>query len=200
MGYRASWLENTGAIADHHESVIHAFDREIPERPMNMLLVGVRNGGSLEVWRSALPEGAQVIGLDNNPDCQALPGVEILECDATVKHAVRAALRGRVFDVVIDSTSTMQPYVWPFLRAGGLYVYEGYRPEMMLMLANDLALDDDSWLPIEEVMRIGVYPGCLVVEKRYPRVIPYMDLMTGNFSDVIPEETLLARGVRRVVV
>jgi hypothetical protein len=199
MGYRAHWLNHAGAVSTHNEATLHAFDREIQVRPgMSVLLVGVGNGGGLEIWQALTPDGT-VKGLDPNPACQSLPGVTVIQCDPTERDAVRAALRGSWWDAVIDSTGTMQPYVWPFLRPGGTYVYEGYNVDMSLILVRDLALEDDSWLPIEEVMRVDTYQSCLVIEKRNPRVVPYMDVVTGNFADVIPEADLYAAGMKRVI-
>jgi hypothetical protein len=39
-----------------------------------------------------------------------------------------------------------------------------------------------------------------VIEKRYPRVIPYIDIAVGNFADVTGEEELMRQGVKRVLV
>jgi hypothetical protein len=199
MGYRAHWINHAGAVSQHNEITLHAFDREVPARPVAMLLVGVGNGGAVEIWQAALPEGSTVRAIDADPRCADLPGINVATVDATDKDAVRAALRGYWFDVVIDSTRTMQPYVWPFLRPGGTYIYEGYNVDMALMLARDLALQDDSWLPIEEVMRVNAYQECLAVEKRTPRVVPYMDIVTGNFADIVPEMDLYAAGAKRVI-
>ena len=44
-------MRHAGSVSRHSEVVLHAYDREIPIRPMRMLLIGVENGGSLEVWR-----------------------------------------------------------------------------------------------------------------------------------------------------
>lgn len=199
MGYRDNWLNHAGAVAVHNEATLHAIDRTIPLRPLAMLLVGIGNGGAVEVWRKTLPEGSTVTAVDANPDAENLPGIGAIICDPTNRDAIRQALRGNWFDVVIDSTNTMQPYVWPFLRAGGAYIYEGYNPDMMLMLIRDLALGDDSWLPIEEIMRVDVYHSCAVIEKRNPQVVPYLEVVTGNFADVIPERVYLERGAKRVI-
>lgn len=196
MGYRDHWMKHAGAMAVHNEATLHAFDRTVPLRPMELLLVGVGNGGAVELWRATLPEGSSVMAIDADPAAAQLPTLGVVTCDATDRDEVRRVLRGRWFDVVIDATNTMQPYVWPFVRAGGAYIYENYNPDMVMMLARDLALDDDSWLPIEEVMRVDVYSSCVVVEKRNPRVVPYLDVMAGNFADVVPEVELRGRGVR----
>lgn len=199
MGYRDRWLNHAGAVSVHNEATLHAFDRTIPVRPMTMLLVGIGNGGAVEVWRDVLPEGSTVIAMDCDPRCADVPGIHPLICDVTQRDDVRNVLKGRWVDVVIDSTRTMQPYVWPFLRAGGVYIYEGYNPEMVMMLVRDLSTGDESWLPIEEVMRIDTYHSCVVIEKRNPMVVPYLEVVTGNFCDVTPEEVYRERGAKRVI-
>lgn len=199
MGYRDLWLNNIGAVSAHNEATLHAIERAIPIRPMTMLLIGIGNGGAVEVWREALPEGSTVIAMDSDPRCAEVPGIGPIICDVTQRDSVRTTLKGQWLDVVIDATHTMQPYVWPFLRPGGAYIYEGYNPEMMMMLVRDLALGDDSWLPIEEVMRIDTYQSCAVIEKRNPRVVPYLEILTGNFCEVVPEKTYLERGAKRVI-
>jgi hypothetical protein len=199
VGYRDHYLNHAGCIAVQNEATLHALDRSIPARPLAMLLIGVGNGGVVEIWRKSLPDGSTVTALDSDPAAVELPGLGVIGCDTKDRIAIRHALKGQWFDVVIDATGMMQPYAWPFLRPGGILIYETYNPEMIMMLARDLALGDDSWLPIEEVMRVDVYQSCAVVEKRNPRVVPYLDVMTGNFADVTPESVYYAAGAKRVI-
>ena len=199
MGYRDHFLNHAGCIAVQNEATLHAIDRVVPLRPLALLLIGVANGGAVEIWHKTLIEGSSVTALDSDPAVVALPKLGVIGCDTKDRDAVRQALKGQWFDVVIDTTRTMQPYTWPFLRPGGIHIYEGYNSEMIMMLARDLALGDDSWLPIEEVMRVDLYQSCAVVEKRNPRVVPYLDVMTGNFADVIPESVYYKAGAKRVI-
>ena len=199
MGYRAAWLNHAGLVSRHYEIIFHAFDRELPNRPINVLDVGVENGGSVEVWRSILPKGSDVIGLDNRPECADL-GVPVLTCDVLDEAQVREMLRGRWFDVIVDSTGVMSPWPWVFLRAGGKLILERYDVDVIAGLVRDVADDSDGWLPIEEIMRVSVYPHVVVVEKRNPRVLPYVEAMVGNFAEVVDDATLIAAGVRRVII
>lgn len=199
MGYRDNWLSHAGAVSVHEESTLHAFDRSIPVRPLSLLLAGVGNGGAVEVWRDTLPEGSTITAVDADPRAVDLPGLGVRLADVTDRGAVGGVLRGLWFDFVIDSTGTMAPNLWPFLRAGGGYLWERYKADMIVGLVQDLAAGRDSWLPIEEVMRIDVYPGCAVVEKRNPRVVPYLQIMTGNFADLTGEQVYLEAGVKRVI-
>ena len=199
MGYRDRWLNHTGAVSRHYEVALHAFERETPTEPVSLLEVGVENGGSLEVWADVLPEGSTVLGMDVDPRCSEL-GLDVVTCDVTDKTAVKEALRGRWFDLIVDSTSTMSPWTWAFLRPGGRLILEGYESQSVQDLVQGIAEDSSSWLPIEEIMRVTVFSRITVIEKRHPRVLPYIEIMVGNFADVTGEESLISSGVKRVLV
>jgi hypothetical protein len=199
MEYRTEWLKHAGLMTRHLEIVLTAYSREIPDRVVSMLNIGVENGGSLEVWGKVLPEGSRIVGMDNDPACLEL-GLEVLLGDVTNKSQVTDLLRGEWFDVVIDSTGTMSVHPWVFLRPGGVYIYEGFDTDMASRIVEDLASATDSWLPIEEVIRVSVWQGVLVVEKRNPTVVPYVEVMIGNFDEVVSEAKLKAQGVRQVLV
>lgn len=199
MGYRDKWLSNAGSMSRHFEVTLHALDRELPTAAVNVLMVGVENGGTIEVLQDVLAEGSSVLGIDSNPACSALP-FEILTGDVLDDGWVRGALRDRMFEVIVDCTGTMTTSLWPFLSVGGKYFFEGYQPAAMTQLVTDVAEDQDSWLPTEEIMRVTVFPKIAVVEKRHPRVLDYIEIMTGNFADVVDEDDLISRGVRRVLV
>lgn len=199
MGYRDRWLNHAGAVSRHYEVALHAFERETPIEPVRLLDVGVENGGSLEVWQEILPEGSTVLGIDNDPRCLEL-GLPVLACDVTDRDQVKDALQGEWFDLIVDSTGTMTPWTWAFLRPGGRMILEGYDTDSVQDLVRCVAEDETSWLPIEEVMRVTVFPRVAVVEKRKPRVIPYIEIMVGNFADVTGEKYLIDSGIKRVLV
>jgi hypothetical protein len=199
VGYRDTWLNHAGAVSRHSEVVLHAFDREAPREPIRLLDVGVENGGSLEVWAACLPEGSTVLGMDNDERCGNL-NLPVIICDVTDKTAVKEALQGRWFDLIVDSTGTSSPWTWAFLRSGGRLMLEDYEPAAMQELLAAITEDKPGWLPTEEIMRATVFPKIVVIEKRYPRVIPYIDIAVGNFADVTGEEELMRQGVKRVLV
>ena len=199
MEYRARWLDHAGLMTRHLEIVLYAFDREVPDGPLRLLDVGVENGGSLEIWGEILPEGSEVLGIDSDPACADL-GLPVITGDVTNREWVRGALRGRWFDVIIDSTGTMTPHLWPYLVKGGRLLIEDLHPQMIADLALDVMTGEDSWLPAEEILRVTAYPGIAVVEKSSPRIVPLLEVMAGNFADVVSEETLRNLGVRQVVV
>jgi hypothetical protein len=200
VGYRAEWLTHAGAIAVHDEVALEAFDREVPPAPLRLLLVGIGNGGCVEVWRRTLPKGATVTALDSDPACAALPGIDPVLCDVTDKVAVREALRGCWFDCIIDATGKMSPHTWPFLAPGCTLLYEGYDPEVLMALSRSVALQGRTWLPVEEVLSVTLYSAVAVILKRNPMVAAPVSVMTGNFGDIIPERDLVRSGVKRALV
>ena len=111
-----------------------------------------------------------------------------------------SVLGSQKFDVILDRTTDLGISTWPWLNVGGRLLLEGINPIVATLLAADVSHDDDSWLPTEEIMRVTVYPHVCAVEKRIPRVLPYIEIMTGNFADLTPEKDLLAQGVKRVLV
>jgi len=199
VGYRDTWLNHAGCVSYHSEVVLHAFDREMPTLPASLLDIGVGNGGSMEVWIDVLPVGSIVTGIDIDPACANL-GLPVHIGDVTDEGWLRETLRGQWFDVIVDSTATMSALPWVFLRPGGRLILEGYDIELVSRLVTDVAADQDSWLPTEEIMRVTVYPKVVVIEKRHPRVVPYVDVMVGNFADVTSEDSLIRQGIKRVIV
>ena len=199
MGYRAAWLKHADLVSRHYEVIFHAFDRELPSRPLRVLDIGVENGGSIQVWQEVLPAGSEILGLDVRPECANL-GLPVVTCDVLDEARVREVLRGQWFDLIIDSTGVMSPWPWVFLRAGGKLILERYDTDVLASFVRGVAEDSEGWLPIEEVMRVSVYPHVAVVEKRNPRVLPYVEAMVGNFAEVVAEADLIASGVRRVII
>ena len=197
MGYRDAWLNNSGSITRHYEVMLHALEREVPEQPLSMLLVDIDNGGPIELWRQVLPEGSEIVALDERPEAASLGAVI---GDYSDQSWLRKVLTDRAFDVIIDRSDRLGEAVWPWLAPGGRLILEDPDPDDVSLLAYGVAHDLPSWLPVEEIMRLTVYPRVCAVEKRHPRVLPYIEIMTGNFSDLVPEQELIAQGVKRVLV
>jgi hypothetical protein len=197
--YRSRWLSHAGMMTRHLEVVLHAFDREMPAGPLRLLDVGVENGGSLEIWREILPEGSVAVGMDVDPACERL-GLPVLIGDVTDREWVQDVLRGTWFDVVVDSTGTMTGNLWPYIVRKGRLFIEGYNPQMVADLSLDLMTGVDSWLPTEEILRVTSYPGVAVIEKSNPRVVPYLEVVAGNFAEVLSEDEMRSMGVQQVVI
>jgi len=198
MGYRSEWLKHEGLLSVHSEVFLHAIDRVFHDKASRVLLIGVGNGGVVEVWRKALPEGSTLVAVDGNKKVKKLDlGVHVGDVSDT--EWLRELLRGHWFDVIIDATwANPAAAVWPFLIPGGAYVFEGYDMQEMQSLIADLDVDRDSWLPIEEVMTVMMMPNIAIVEKRNARVVPYLDVIVGTDAPVTPESWYEKRGAKRV--
>ena len=197
MGFRTEWIAHQGNISVHSEVMIHAIDRFHQRKPLRVLLVGVGNGGSMQVWEKVLPEGSTLHGVDMNPQCAEL-SMNVFIGDVTDRAWVCETFKGKWFDLVIDSTGDMSPHLWPYLTVNGLMVYENYDFEEMIDLARSIEYESKSWLPVEEIMQIMWFQKVAAIEKRNPRVVPYLNIIVGEHDPVIPLSTYLVRGAKRV--
>jgi len=172
----------------HSEVYFHAVDREVPAGQQNVLIDGVHNGGSLDAWRDCLPEGSAVVGIDD-VDC-GVPGV--LRCEWT-RRSVHELLGAQWFNVISCRWDHCVP-LWPYLTPGGKLIVEA--PALSLVQSAVLSVwqGEDSWLPVEEMIRVTVYDGVLVVEKRNPKVMAYMRVAAGTDSPFVAPGTLLTDG------
>jgi hypothetical protein len=186
-------------LSVHTEDFLHAIDRIIPEKPIDILLLGVGNGGDIEVWKKTLPEGSSVTAVDDKALTSDL-NLQVIVADLNNKSLMRSFLFGSWFHVIIDATGTFMPHVWPFLRAGGVFVVENYQHDILTKLVRDLAEDNDSVLPTEEIMFMSVFPNVVSLEKRNPRVVPYLAIITGKNDPVVKEKIYQEQGAKRVVV
>lgn len=103
---------------------------------VNLLEIGVQNGGSMEVWASYFAEGSKIVGCDINPLCAALQfeshALQLVIGD--INHADTQSnifSRTPAFDIVIDDGSHTSPDIIQTFCAlfgrvndGGLYVVE----------------------------------------------------------------------------
>lgn len=199
MGYRANWLKHTGLLSTHNESFLHAMDREFPPDAQSVLHAGIRNGGSLEVFSETLGEDALILGLDVDDGCAELP-VPVAICDVQNSDQVRSILKGLWFDVIVDSTGTKTWHLWPFLKPGGRYFVEEVGAYYQEDRVQEFLSDDTNVFPSEEILKISVYASTLVVEKRNPLVVPYLDVIVGETDPVKPESFFVERGFQRVIV
>jgi glycosyltransferase involved in cell wall biosynthesis len=135
-----------GLYAAHHGKVSTKWDtyldvyedmfRPIKHQPIDMLEIGVQNGGSLEIWSRYFPHARTLTGCDINPRCGELryddPRVQVITGSANEPAAFQQILaRARSFDVVVDDGSHRTNDVitsfltyFPLLKPGGIYIVE----------------------------------------------------------------------------
>jgi SAM-dependent methyltransferase len=120
---------------------LREYDRlfaELVDQPIRLLELGVRTGGSLQLWRDYFP-AAHIVGIDIEPP----PGLDLGERvtilrgrqeDAAFLRAMARTHAPQGFDVIIDDAShyaalTRAAFDALFddhLRPGGLYVIEDW--------------------------------------------------------------------------
>jgi cephalosporin hydroxylase len=131
--------ENSGKISDKWQKYIEVYERILaPLRTssINMLEIGVQNGGSLDVWSKYFKSAKLVLGCDIDPLCGGLVytdnRVKVLVGDATKPQTMRQ-IQGYAssFDLIIDDGSHQSKDVidafllyFPMLKPGGTFIVE----------------------------------------------------------------------------
>jgi glycosyltransferase involved in cell wall biosynthesis len=133
------YYEHHGKVSDKWALYISEYDRlfyELRDREINLLELGVQNGGSLEIWARYFVKAKKVIGCDIDPKCQSLEfndaRITVVIGDANVDETENAILSNApMYDLIIDdgshrSSDVIKSFVryFPHLMHGGLFVVE----------------------------------------------------------------------------
>lgn len=133
------YQSHEGNISQKFESYLLAYEKNFlkyKELPINILEVGVQNGGSLEIWSKYFKDAKKILGIDINQECK-----NIKFDDERIKVIIGSAIsntgfsqiisEANSFDIIIDDgshfandiISTFYNY-FPLLNPGGTYVIE----------------------------------------------------------------------------
>ncbi|WP_180982573.1 class I SAM-dependent methyltransferase [Methylocella silvestris] len=108
------FFEKNSKTVDKWEQYLGVYERELKrflrqEKPLDLLEIGVQNGGSLELWSQYLPSGSKITGIDIDTAVGALrfetENIEVHILDATDAAKLEDAFQGRGFDIIIDDGS-----------------------------------------------------------------------------------------------
>jgi 23S rRNA U2552 (ribose-2'-O)-methylase RlmE/FtsJ len=126
-------------VSDKWESYFPVYERlfePLRERDLNMLEIGVQNGGSLDTWSQYFANAKHIVGCDIDPKCDDLWYADA-RVNVVVGNACTPEVKSRVlahapeFDIVIDDGSHTTPDIiaafllyFPVVRPGGLFVVE----------------------------------------------------------------------------
>jgi cephalosporin hydroxylase len=133
------YAEHEGKVSDKWSSYLIEYDRifsEYRDNPVDLLEIGIQNGGSLEIWSKFFDNAKTLVGCDINQDCASLvyddPRIAVVVGDAnldTVKASVLS--HSEKFDVIIDDGSHSTSDIvksfsqyFPCLSDGGVFVVE----------------------------------------------------------------------------
>ncbi|WP_158701057.1 glycosyltransferase [Phytohalomonas tamaricis] len=128
-----------GKVSDKWSLYLNEYDRLLSpyrQEDINLLEIGVQNGGSLEIWASYFSKANHLVGCDINPVCSKLeykdPRVTVFIGDAgTVTTLEKITKLCSRFDVIIDdgshtSSSIISSFMHYFniLNDDGVYIVE----------------------------------------------------------------------------
>lgn len=132
-------LQKTGKVSDKWSSYLDYYDSlfyNSKNDPINLLEIGIQNGGSLETWASYFQNARNIIGCDIDENCRVLsyndPRIKLIVSDVNSPYSYQEINRTcNELDIIIDdgshcSVDMLTSFVTYFdmLRPGGIYVVE----------------------------------------------------------------------------
>ena len=118
----------------HYFDIYESYFSKYRNKRINMLEIGVLEGGSLQMWKSYFGSKANLYGMDINPACKKLEekGIKILigdQADRTFLRKIRSELPK--LDIILDDGGhTMKQQIatfeelYPHLKEDGIYMCE----------------------------------------------------------------------------
>jgi hypothetical protein len=132
-------MEKSGKVSDKWSSYLHYYDKLFYSKrmdPINLLEIGIQNGGSLETWASYFSNARNIIGCDIDQNCRQLryddPKIKLIVADCNLPYTYQQITQlTPTLDIVIDdgshrSVDILKSFVSYFdiLNPGGVYVVE----------------------------------------------------------------------------
>jgi SAM-dependent methyltransferase len=107
------YIEHTGKVSDKWSIYLSEYDHVFSsyrQKSINLLEIGIQNGGSLEIWSKFFQNAKKIIGCDINPDCAKLQfedsRIYVVVGDANaLETRNEILLLDRCFDIIIDDGS-----------------------------------------------------------------------------------------------
>jgi hypothetical protein len=137
--FRELHQRTSGKLSDKWDLYLDIYDRALDsyrDAPINLLEIGVQNGGSLETWSNFFPAAELIIGCDINPACASLqfedPRITVVVGDATEPQVIqKLTSKSSSFNVIIEDGSHLSSDIvrsfasyFPLLSPGGTYIAE----------------------------------------------------------------------------
>ncbi|MDR3048962.1 MAG: class I SAM-dependent methyltransferase [Elusimicrobiota bacterium] len=134
--------EHQGNITDKWEQYLQIYEKIfapfiIRAKPINILEIGILNGGFLQVLEKFFPKGSKIIGLDIEKKCADLKlggggsSIEIIIGDAAQEDFLDKSFKDSKFDIIIDDASHVNrntiitfEAMFDKLNYGGIYIIE----------------------------------------------------------------------------
>ena len=128
-----------GKVSDRWMAYLQAYDDLLADwrpRALNLLEIGVQNGGSLEIWGQYFPQARLLVGCDINPKCATLhyddPRIHLVVGDICADDTEqKIAALTPCWDIIIDDGSHVSGHIitafaryFPRISAGGVFIAE----------------------------------------------------------------------------
>jgi len=132
-------LQKTGKVSDKWSSYLDYYDSvfyNLKNEQINLLEIGVQNGGSLETWAEYFTNAKNIIGCDIDEKCKELlfedNRINLVVSDIKTEYAYQEITKHcNNFDIIIDdgshfSIDILTSFVtfFPLLKPGGVYIVE----------------------------------------------------------------------------
>lgn len=159
------FFQHNNHVSDKWEHYLGIYEALLESRvalgqPLNLLEIGVQNGGSLEIWSKYLPPGSLVTGIDIDAECAKLPlgpGITVHVGDASSPQALQRLLGHASFDIIVDDGSHRSPDIIASFKAcfdrlnrGGIYIVEDLHASYMTSMSGGFLQDGAAveWLKL----------------------------------------------------
>jgi len=128
-----------GKVSDKWSSYLDFYDDKLwylQDSKINLLEIGVQNGGSLETWSRYFWKAEKIVGIDVDSKCADLK-FDDNRIQVVIGDAKTVELED-TFDIIIDDGSHQAADIianwqhwWPKLNDGGVYVVEDFHTMWM---------------------------------------------------------------------
>ncbi len=131
--------EHTHYVSDKWTLYLTEYEKHLShfrDKSVNLLEIGIQNGGSLEIWAKYFNNASLILGCDINPEVSSLsfedPRIKVVIGDATdFETQKKIADQCSDFDIIIDdgshhSSDIVQVFnlYFPLMKNGGLFIVE----------------------------------------------------------------------------
>lgn len=133
------YAKHKGKLSDKWPIYLSTYDRLLKEyqsQAVNLLEIGIQNGGSLEIWSKYFDQAINIVGCDINEKCKLLQftdsRISVVVGDANSEKTQRAISKiSTGFDMIIDDGSHKSSDIvksfaryFPKLNLGGIFIAE----------------------------------------------------------------------------
>lgn len=133
------YQEKSGKVSLKWELYLKEYDRvlaEYQDSSVNILEIGVQNGGSLEAWSQYFKNAQSIVGVDIDQKCQSLvysdDRIQVIIGDCCQQNVLEKITRqAAIFDLVFDDGSHQSADIikafllyFPKLSVDGIYIIE----------------------------------------------------------------------------